>query len=163
MSMKRQNCDSWRGTKGISAATLVGVTIVEWYLPNPTNGWWIVHTRPTNIPRRALPNPTNAVGGSFILSLHGRHSALSPESHQRSWWIVHTQPTRDCRHSLGETRCGFFSSLPRSVCLLGLASRILAQCTSSPSKKSHGPSNCITTCVSALTGGGPCSTIAQRL
>jgi hypothetical protein len=70
MSMKRQNCDSWRGTKGISAATLVGVTIVEWYLPNPTNGWWIVHTRPTE---PALKPPV--------------------ESHQRSWWMVHTRPT----------------------------------------------------------------------
>ncbi len=78
--------------------------------------WWFVHTRPTRddgqasrIPPTQLvdrsysaytgrwagfPNPTNAVGGSFILGLHGtmgRH----PESHQRSWWIVDTRPTRD--------------------------------------------------------------------
>jgi hypothetical protein len=77
--------------------------------------WWIVHFQPTisrpaspfRIPPTHLvdrsfpaynqsasepvPNPTNAVGGSFIPSLHiGCHAR--PESHQRSWWIVHTQP-----------------------------------------------------------------------
>src|SRR6185295_2576132 len=88
--------------------------------------WWIVHTQPTRdaslgvsqIPPtqlvdrsysaytrrqpRGLPNPTNAVGGSFILSLHATPDSGSPESHQRSWWIVHTQPTRDA--SLGVSR-----------------------------------------------------------
>src|SRR4030095_8570971 len=63
------------------------------------------------------PNPTNAVGGSLILSLQGERPArlpqipptqlvdgsysayiaatteLLPESHQRSWWMVHPQPT----------------------------------------------------------------------
>src|SRR6266481_5964937 len=40
------------------------------------------------------PNPTNAVGGSFILGLQGRPVRLGfPKSHQRSWWIVHTWPT----------------------------------------------------------------------
>src|SRR6266436_8283963 len=79
--------------------------------------WWIVHTQPTycisrarsRIPPtqlvdcsysayilhqpRSLPNPTNAVGGLFILSLHTASAARAPESHQRSWWIVHTPPT----------------------------------------------------------------------
>jgi hypothetical protein len=41
-------------------------------------------------------NPTNAVGGSFILSLQERPAAIRPESHQRSWWIVHTRPERGC-------------------------------------------------------------------
>src|SRR2546426_945869 len=40
------------------------------------------------------PNSTNAVGGSFILSLQKLATARLPESHQRSWWIVHTQPTK---------------------------------------------------------------------
>src|SRR5207247_989843 len=40
------------------------------------------------------PNPTNAVGGLFILSLQKLATARLPESHQRSWWIVHTQPTK---------------------------------------------------------------------
>src|SRR6185503_609514 len=43
--------------------------------------------------RPAFPNPTNAVGGSFILGLQRRNSTCRPESHQRSWWIVHTRPT----------------------------------------------------------------------
>src|SRR5882724_10872312 len=79
--------------------------------------WWIVHTQPTGrlagarsqIPPTQLvdrsysayrttrggpvPNPTNAVGGSFILSLQDDSRAPGPKSHQRSWWIVHTQPT----------------------------------------------------------------------
>src|SRR2546429_390561 len=37
-------------------------------------------------------NPTNAVGGSFILSQQKLATARLPEFHQRSWWIVHTQP-----------------------------------------------------------------------
>ncbi len=71
--------------------------------------WWIVHTSPTRPRERAFLNPTNAVGGSFILSLHSHENAafrIPPtqlvdrsysaytESHQRSWWIVHTQPTQ---------------------------------------------------------------------
>src|SRR6185503_19561338 len=83
-------------------------------LESHQRSWWIVHTQPTSrgprpsripptqlvdrsysayIQRAAtLANPTNGVGGSFILSLHpeGRDPR---ESHQRSWWIVHTQPT----------------------------------------------------------------------
>src|SRR5262249_11450178 len=49
-------------------------------------------SRPTP-PRNYIPNPTNAVGGSFTLNLHeqpadSRFSKLqSPQSHQRSWWI----------------------------------------------------------------------------
>src|SRR5207247_396120 len=32
--------------------------------------WWIVHTQPTkSVGRTSVPNPTNAVGGSFILNL----------------------------------------------------------------------------------------------
>ena len=38
-----------------------------------------------------LFNPTNAVGGTFILSL--QWGLGGRESHQRSWWIVHTQAT----------------------------------------------------------------------
>src|SRR5882724_6509 len=63
-----------------------------------------------------VPNPTNAVGGSFILSLQRAGACASripptqlvvrsysaykgleharPESHQRSWWFVHTQPKK---------------------------------------------------------------------
>src|SRR2546425_13321241 len=43
--------------------------------------------------QREFSNPTNAVGGSFILSLQRRLMRARPESHQRSWWIVHTLPT----------------------------------------------------------------------
>src|SRR5262249_22160349 len=57
--------------------------------------------RPTPVSRNSnLPNPTNAVGGSFRLNLHeqpadSRFSKLqSPQSHQRSWWIFQAQPTR---------------------------------------------------------------------
>src|SRR5215831_17315351 len=46
-------------------------------------------------------NPTNAVGGSFILSLKERRILLPGESHQRSWWIVHTQPQRTTHTSSG--------------------------------------------------------------
>src|SRR6185503_19316658 len=81
--------------------------------------WWIVHTQPTRrAASRLFPNPTNAVGGLFILSLADTQPAASyripptqlvdcsysayktrnrpplSESHQRSWWIVHTQPRR---------------------------------------------------------------------
>src|SRR6185369_11433017 len=38
--------------------------------------WWIVHTQPTRTGTRSFPNPTNAVGGSFILSLHGREPRI---------------------------------------------------------------------------------------
>src|SRR2546427_934031 len=41
----------------------------------------------------SVPNPTNAVGGWFILNLRGDSGRLRPKSHQRSWWMVHTQPT----------------------------------------------------------------------
>src|SRR6185503_13225292 len=35
--------------------------------------WWIVHTQPTAaLPAAVLQNPTNAVGGSFTLSLQRR-------------------------------------------------------------------------------------------
>src|SRR2546426_9763447 len=40
--------------------------------------WWIVHTQPTRTGTRSFPNPTNAVGGSFILSLDGRERAAPP-------------------------------------------------------------------------------------
>src|SRR6185436_16734626 len=81
--------------------------------------WWIVHTQPgRHATSRLLPNPTNAVGELFILSLGDAQPAASSqilptalvdcsysawqtrnqppltESHQRSWWIVHTQPRR---------------------------------------------------------------------
>jgi hypothetical protein len=46
-----------------------------------------------NAAERPVPNPTNAVGGSFILSLQNDCRTPRPESYQRSWWIVHTQPT----------------------------------------------------------------------
>src|SRR2546426_734084 len=90
--------------------------------PNSSHqrSWWIVHTQPTEtadrlgfpqIPPTQLvdcsystyrnswqarlpPNPTNAVGGLFILNLQKQLAgSASPKSHQRSWWIVHTQPT----------------------------------------------------------------------
>src|SRR2546426_5907365 len=72
--------------------------------------WWIVHPQPTKrrgtprpqIPPTQLvdrsypaykktghtpvPNPTNAVGGSFILSLQKDGTHPGPKSHQRSWW-----------------------------------------------------------------------------
>jgi hypothetical protein len=41
-------------------------------------------------------NPTNAVGGPFILNLY-RPNLRASQSHQRSWWFVHTQPTRNLR------------------------------------------------------------------
>jgi hypothetical protein len=86
--------------------------------------WWIVHTRPTNISRRALPNPTNAVGGSFILALQTSRGALSripptqlvdrsyPTYRASAQVPSQLPPTRwwDCRHSLGETGCGFLST-----------------------------------------------------
>src|SRR5258707_319093 len=84
--------------------------------------WWIVHTQPTRTGAASpvFPNPTNAVGGSFILSLHGLEqrppfSRIPPtqlvdcsysaytdwssvprfsESHQPSWWIGHTRAIR---------------------------------------------------------------------
>src|SRR4029077_14696193 len=92
----------------------------DWRTPRPEShqrSWWIVHTQPTsrlaNAPSRIpppqlvdrsysaykptgvrpVPNPTNAVGGSFILSLQADWRTPRPESHHRSWWIVHTQPT----------------------------------------------------------------------
>jgi hypothetical protein len=46
-----------------------------------------------------IRNPTNAVGGSFILDLQQRQPLPHPESHQRSWWIVHTQPTKQQPHA----------------------------------------------------------------
>jgi hypothetical protein len=46
-------------------------------------------------------NPTNAVGGSFILCLHG-DTWGGPESHQRSWWIVHIRPGSDHPESESE-------------------------------------------------------------
>ena len=86
-------------------------------------GWWIVHTPYIAMPERCsgIPptqlvdrsysayianagaffrNPTNAVGGSFILSLHRECRSVVPEYHQRSWWIVHTQPTRRAAEDL---------------------------------------------------------------
>ncbi len=50
-----------------------------------------------------MRNPTNAVGGSFILSLHGALGG-DPKSHQRSWWIVHIQPRSDQPKSESERR-----------------------------------------------------------
>src|SRR5262245_10640731 len=48
-------------------------------------------------------NPTNAVGGSFILSLRSGARQLTPESHQPRWWIVHTQPTTEGQPPLRES------------------------------------------------------------
>src|SRR2546425_1044488 len=42
----------------------------------------------------AVPNPTNTVGGWFILGLQNDWHHGRPESHQRSWWMVHTRPTK---------------------------------------------------------------------
>jgi hypothetical protein len=39
-----------------------------------------------------IPNPTNAVGGFFILGLQEELRIAHPKSHQRSWWILHIQP-----------------------------------------------------------------------
>src|SRR2546426_545515 len=39
--------------------------------------WWIVHTQPTKNQRTPVPNPTNAVGGLFILSLQKTSARLS--------------------------------------------------------------------------------------
>src|SRR2546427_3384947 len=62
--------------------------------------WWIVHTQPTKRPLHARPkNPTNEVGGSFILCLQKDCRMPCPKSHQRSWWIVHTQPTKGPLHA----------------------------------------------------------------
>src|SRR5437773_1231497 len=44
-------------------------------------------------------NPTNAVGGSFILSLQRSLRTHLRKSHQRSWWIVHTQPQKKPKHA----------------------------------------------------------------
>src|SRR6185436_10926194 len=78
-------------------------------LESHQRSWWIVHTQPTGnlhpagfvIPptqlvdrsysayRQPAPgrvwNPTNAVGGSFILSLQATCTRPGLESHQRSW------------------------------------------------------------------------------
>src|SRR2546426_9821117 len=49
--------------------------------------WWMVHTQPTPGKATGFPgNPTNAVGGWFILSLPREGDRLSGQSHQRSWW-----------------------------------------------------------------------------
>src|SRR5256885_2152073 len=60
-----------------------------------------------------LPNPTNAVGGSFIHSLH--RDALPPESHQRSWWIVHTQPTQRLAETLSPARSATLRTFRRRL------------------------------------------------
>ncbi len=60
-------------------------------------------TRPQDS-RPLLSNPTNAVGGSFILDLQNaaaRQPPASLKSHQRSWWIVHTRPTKRGHKSAG--------------------------------------------------------------
>src|SRR2546427_7552803 len=64
-------------------------------LPNPTNkvGGSFILSLQKNCPM-LVPNPTNEVGGLFILSLQRDWARTPPESHQRSWWIVHTQPTK---------------------------------------------------------------------
>src|SRR2546426_427441 len=59
-----------------------------------------------------LPNPTNAVGGSFILSLQKGWTHPGPKSHQRSWWIVHTQPTCDILFSNSANAAWVCSQLP---------------------------------------------------
>jgi hypothetical protein len=75
-------------------------------LKKPVNTKWSRPIPPTQLVVRSYsaytdgtrraPNPTNAVGGSFILGLQERLRLTHPGSHQRSWWIVHTRPTRDC-------------------------------------------------------------------
>src|SRR2546427_7552804 len=64
-------------------------------LPNPTNkvGGSFILSLQKNCPM-LVPNPTNEVGGLFILSLQRDWARTPPKSHQRSWWIVHTQPTK---------------------------------------------------------------------
>jgi hypothetical protein len=79
--------------------------------------WWFVHTQPTKETAAPLvPNPTNAVGGSFIPSLQERlpprSSRIPPTQSvvrsypaykrdrrpallkfpRRGWWFVHIQP-----------------------------------------------------------------------
>src|SRR5258706_180080 len=51
--------------------------------------WWIVHTQPTKNGRG--PNPTNAVGGLFILSLQ-RTARVAPDTIKALGWIL-IQPT----------------------------------------------------------------------
>src|SRR5687767_10398414 len=62
--------------------------------------------------RIGSPNPTNAVGGLFILSL-GRcwPARLPPKSHQRSWWIVHTLPTE----TAGQAKLGYDNSTAAEI------------------------------------------------
>jgi len=63
--------------------------------PNPTNavgGLFILSLQNSSCSRDVFPNPTNAVGGLFTLGLQNSSRRPFPESHQRSWWIVHTQP-----------------------------------------------------------------------
>jgi len=57
-------------------------------------------------------NPTNAVGGSFILSLQRDWHAPASESHQRSWWIVHIQPCRSEKPS-------WHGDQPLTSCVIG--------------------------------------------
>ena len=54
-----------------ASSVLMGLWSFDFFFPEShQRSWWIVHTQPT---KRAghtpLPNPTNAVGGSFISGL----------------------------------------------------------------------------------------------
>jgi hypothetical protein len=60
----------------------------------------MVDTLPTKSHPNATWNPTNEVGGWFILSLL-RATKRDSESHQRSWWMIHTQPTKSHQTRLG--------------------------------------------------------------
>jgi hypothetical protein len=91
--------------------------------------WWIVQAqptrdRPTFCRNSKIPNPTNAVGGSFKLNLHERWADSSPEfqnpkSHQRSWWIVQAQPTRG-----GSNRSSRNSKIPNPTNAVGGSFRL---------------------------------------
>ena len=91
-------------------------------IPNPTNavGGSFILSLQDGARARPVPNPTNAVGGSFILGLHRREPHAGSKSHQRSWWIVHTQPTQTGtarRLRIPPTQVGgsFIPSLKRSL------------------------------------------------
>jgi hypothetical protein len=56
----------------------------------------MIHTQPTSDAAPGSANPTNGVGGLFILNLPPTPNRVF-KSHQRSWWLVHTQPTSDAK------------------------------------------------------------------
>src|SRR5215471_3642001 len=53
----------------LHVAAIVPEDDVQDNVKSHQRSWWIVHTQPTKDDARASGNPTNAVGGSFILSL----------------------------------------------------------------------------------------------